>query len=63
LSLTAFHISQYHGSPSVDILRWHLAEHSLSILNVPTFGIHVNHATPHKDNNLTHFELSVHGPT
>jgi len=42
-------MSQYHGGPSNHILRWHLVEHSPSILNAPTFCIHVNRAIPHKD--------------
>jgi hypothetical protein len=53
LSLTAFHMSQYQGSPSDHISRWHLVEYSVSILHAPTFGIHVNQATPHKDIGLT----------
>ncbi len=33
--------------------RWNLVEHSPNILNAPTFCIHVNQATPHKDIRLT----------
>jgi hypothetical protein len=37
-------------SPSHDhIARWQLVEHSPSILNAPTFCIHVSQATAHKD--------------
>ncbi len=35
------HMSQYHDIPSDHIWRWHLIEHSPSILNAPTFCIHV----------------------
>ncbi len=49
LALPTFHTSQYHGIPSDHISRWHLVEHSPSILNAPTFCININQATPHKD--------------
>jgi hypothetical protein len=42
-------MSQYHSGPCHHILRWHLVEHSPSILNSPTLCIHVNQATPHKN--------------
>ncbi len=38
--LAAFHMSQYHGGPSDHILRWHLVEHSPSLLNAPTRLLH-----------------------
>jgi hypothetical protein len=41
-----------YDSPSDHISRWHLVKHSPSILNVPTFCIHVNQSTPHKDIHL-----------
>jgi len=63
LPLPAFHMSQYHGGWSHYISRWHLIEHSCSTLNAPTFCIHVNQATPHKDFRLTTIRsLSVHKP-
>ncbi len=40
-------ISWQFKSPHVS--RWHLVEHSPRIINVPTFCIHANQATPHKD--------------
>ncbi len=46
--LSAFHMSQYQGVPSDHISRWHLVEHSPSILHTPTFWIHVNKATAQK---------------
>jgi hypothetical protein len=37
----------------VNILRFlHFVEHSVGILHAPTFGIHVNQATPNKDISL-----------
>ncbi len=41
--------SQYHGCPNNHILRWNLVEHNPSLLNAPTFCIHVHEATPYKD--------------
>ncbi len=49
LPLPTFHTSQYRGVPSDHISRWHLVEHSPSILHAPTFCININQATPHKD--------------
>ncbi len=37
-----------YGIPRGHISRWHF-EHSPSILHAPTFCIHVNQSTPHKD--------------
>jgi hypothetical protein len=41
--------SSKYGIPSNHILRWHLVEHSPSILYASTLCINVNQATPHKD--------------
>ncbi len=46
-NLGALHILQ--GIPSDHISRGHLIEHSPSIIHAPTFCIHVDQATPHKD--------------
>jgi len=53
MSLPTFHMSRYYGIPSDRISRWHLVEHSPSILNAPTFCIHVNQAMAHKDIRIT----------
>ncbi len=44
-----FNMSQNHGTPRDYILCGHSVEHSPSIIYAPTFGVHVNEATPHKD--------------
>jgi len=38
-----------YGIPKDHISRWHLVEHSPSILHAPTFCIHVNYAMAYKD--------------
>jgi hypothetical protein len=61
LPLPTFHMSQYHGGWSHYMSRWLFIEHSCSTLNAPTFCIHVNQATPHKDFRLTTtWSLSAH---
>jgi hypothetical protein len=42
-----------HHSPRNHFVHWHPVDHSLGILNVPTFGIHVNKAISHKEIILT----------
>ncbi len=53
--------SSKYGSPSDHISQWHHAEHSLSILNTPTFHIHVNQASlTQRHHTCNHFEWVVH---
>ncbi len=41
--------SSQYGIPSHHISRCHVLEHCPSILNAPTFCIHINQTIPHKD--------------
>jgi len=38
-----------YGAPSYHISKWHLIEHSPSIVHAPTLCIRVHQTTPHKD--------------
>jgi hypothetical protein len=49
LPLPASHMSEYHDILSDHTSGWRLVEHCPSILNAPTFCIHINCAIPHKD--------------
>jgi hypothetical protein len=48
-----FRMSQDHGSLNEQNSSWHIMEHTSNVLHAPTYCIHVNKGTPHKDIRLT----------
>ncbi len=47
--------SSKYGAPSYHISKWHLIEHSPTIVHAPTLCIHVHQTTPYKDIQLLLF--------